>query len=161
MELRWFMVKDWETLPRSPLLSHLLISKTKCLHKTYHCLKSLYSAFAPERLTQVPALQNLNSLDLGWASSIWVSKTSLVFVHMLLHLLAISHSSFKSQFQWHLLWSLHPSEGRCSPTVLLSTLYRFLQHFAHLTMLQFIHLCLSSRVPSPLRKRTTSLICYF
>lgn len=132
-------------------------------------LKSLYSpgvcapmkAYPSPQHSKTLAPEVLDELYLGCLKHFLCSHTCCPSawnsLSPLAHLQISAHStSLNSSVIWSV--SLHLSEERFSFTVFLSLMCRFLYYFAHLMILQFIHLSLSSRVPSPLRKRTISLL---
>lgn len=122
----------------------------------------------PEGSPRFPALQNLSSQGLGWALFgvvqylLWVLARTVPYLELPFCTCSLVHlySSFKSQLQRHLLFEAFTKWREMLTHVFLSTLYRFLYYFAHQAILQFIHLFLSTRVPSLLERRTISLILF-
>lgn len=142
-----------------------VFQKTKGLHKTHHALRA-YAALVHELPWRLyPALREvLVKLYLVCLKPFACPRTCCPSAWNSLSPLAhLQISAHPSSFNSSVICSVHfhPSEGRCSLTVFLSMVYSFPYYFPHLIILQFIHISLSTRVPSLLRKRTISLICYF
>lgn len=168
------MVEDGETLPRSPFLSLPLssgISEKQGRHQTHHtlrahtaCLVSTKAGLTKSSTCQTQALEALDGFYLGClipllcpctcCHSAWNPLSPLAHLQISPHPLSPNSN---------VICSVKPST-KCTevlPIVLLRTLCRFQYYFAHPMIMQHIHVFLSMRALSPLRKRNISLICYF